>query len=463
MNWFSIALLVLSQFATGAALLCLVPDNVLRMLPRFVKLGMAMLLGLAAQTGAGLFLLLSGASLTGWWWVVFGGAGVLLLCGRWKALAALTARGESECTLEPPPVRFLVFAGATVLFVWCVASALFVPTTDYDGIAIWSYRVKVLLHEGSLNGDSLRDPWRIAPMPRHPYFLPVLETAYCLAGGGFSFAASHVPGILLYFSYLCVALGSTGLIAGKRLRAVAAASLLLMPAIAVQFWLEGPREPAIGVYAFAAVYCLALWIGQPSLSLVLLAAVFAVTAQQIKVEGTPIAAGVLAGAFLIAASSDGDRRLRLRQCLVAAAVVAVVALPWYLSRAAIPESRQDYDFTEGFGSNFADRIRALPFVGRMVASEFFVRPELYGIAPFAVVWGLATRWKRTVFPVRLALLIAPGLCLAGILAIYAVRQGQLSPERNVTFSRRIACVMPALVFAALCIPGRRADSKCDGG
>jgi len=56
--------------------------------------------------------------------------------------------------------------------------------------------------------------------------------------------------------------------------------------------------------------------------------------------------------------------------------------------------------------------------------------------------------RRRTWRESLILLLPLLTCLAGIVAIYVVRQEQFGPARNVTFSRRFVCVVPAIVLAS---------------
>lgn len=454
---------VLGQFAFGLAALSLLGEAALRCMPRLEKLASALLVGLVAPTYFVLLLLFAGLPLSGWWWTSFGLAGVAGLLFRPKALRALLA---SPPPIAPPPweglrpLGIMLAAALLALFAWAFLAAFYLPTTDFDGLAIWSFRVRVLLAERTFYTPTFLDPTRFTPMPRHPYFLPVLESSYALAYGSFHYALIHLPLLLCYAAYLGLAWAAAKSFQSLSWRSVAfACSLLLLPAMAVNPSVEGAREPFIGMLGFAALWYLVRWSEEPRSGWLFLGGVFALAAQQTKIEGLPLALGFAAAAFLITLSSDSSRLLRLRQTAFTALLMLLLALPWYYVRKRLLPSTHDYAFSSGFGSNLAQRIQALPQVGYLLMSELFLRPELYGLAPLAALVALLSGWKRRNAFQRLAVLIPPALCLAGILAIYAVRQGQMGPERNVSFSRRMVCMLPSLILASFYLPGCLLHSK----
>jgi hypothetical protein len=442
----AILLALLSQLCVGSAILACTPGRALDGASRFTRLAIVLFSGVASTTLAVLWLLCLGAPWDPGWLYAFGALGAVVTILRMRAfrvhwLVSPCVPCSSGWAALPLTVGFAALAA------WMLVSALCLPSVDYDSIAIWSYRVRVLLREGSLYSDSLRDPLRVAPMPKHPYFLPVLEALYC-GRAGFSQLATHIPHLVLFGTGAAVVLGACYEWLKGPVRLAVLAALLCMPAPAVQWWLEGAREPAIGVAAVWSTYWIARWLASPArLASVMLALGFAAM-YHMKVEGTVLAAASIAALFLAAALMPDASRARLASAGTVLTFVAIAALPWMLAKASIAPTNQDYDFTEGFAAGWGRRLHLVPFVVWMTFSEIFLRPELYGIAPHAAVVWLVLGIRRRTWRESLILLLPLLTCLAGIVAIYVVRQEQFGPARNVTFSRRFVCVVPAIVLAS---------------
>lgn len=448
-------------FTWGLALLSFLPARSIRIMPRCERLAAALLGGMFAGAYVGLLLLFCGLRLQGYWAPALGAAGAAILLlrrGRLRGMLGPPEMPEPACGVGPPPiVAALSLLGTAFLAAWMIGAAALLPALDYDSLAIWSYRVKVLLRERSIYSPSLLDPLRFNPMPKHPYLLPVLEAFYMFPGGVYSYTAAHVPHALGYVAHCAFGLALL-LSSGRRPRIwIAAIALLTMPAVAAAFSIESPREPLIGILGGFAAWFLIRWANGFRFEFLLMAAGFAFAAQQTKIEGMPLLLGLLPGAALIAAGSQSERRAAFKQVALVCILAVLLAAPWYLFRKAMPASAHGYDFSTGFGSDFGARVRALPRIARMTLSEAFLRPELYGLAGYAVLAGLVRGWSRRNWMERIGLLISPAMCCAAVLAIYTVRQGQLPPERNVTLSRRFMCFVPALVLASLAYPDRRRE------
>lgn len=447
--------------AAGYGLLALAPAATLHRMLRLEKFGAALLLGQGAVALGVLFGLFAGGTLSGTWYA--GGCGLglfLLLLGhrKWGALWLCRADGAS-LPMFPAPVVLFLLPGFLALAGWAVLAAAFLPTVDYDSLATWTYRVRVLFAERNLYVEALRDPVRLVPMRQHPFLLPVMEVGPVFALGRFSYAATHLPHVMTLAGFYALSWAAVRRLAhaGKTARAGALfAALLLMPAPAVQLSQESVREIMIGFYGLGAVYFLARWAETPRWLFILLAGFYGLVAQQIKVEGIPFVLGLALGAALLQVGSEARvRRLRLLQWGAAVALVAWLALPWWVVLNTLPQPTvHGYDFSADLDVTFGDRLRAVPKVMRVALSELFARPELYGLSCFAAIAGLGYGWSRRNAAARFALLAAPAACLAGILMVYLGRNERLPAERNVTFSRRMMCAVPALVFAGVYIPVR---------
>ncbi|MCX7625206.1 MAG: hypothetical protein N2Z21_03225 [Candidatus Sumerlaeaceae bacterium] len=440
----SVLLALIAQLGVGSGVLAFLPPHALERISRYTKVAIVLFCGLTVSGLSMLVLLCLGMPLAVEWFYALGAlgaTGAALFVRRFRDHWVVTCPNNSTLA-----ANFPLTLGTIALATWVVLAALCLPSVDYDSIAIWSYRVRVLLHEGSLYCDSLRSPLRIAPMPKHPYFLPVVEALYC-GRSGFSHAVTHVPHLAFYAVYVLVVLAFSRewFSCGRRL--LVRAALLCMPAPAVLWWLEGAREPAIGVAAVWCVYWLIHWLHKPTFTATVLCALGLATMYHIKVEGVAIAVGMCAAFVLGVLLSATDRRERAKQAVFVIVLLIVFAVPWEISKKLMPPSQQDYDFTAGFDSGWFGRLPVVPYVLWMAFGEIFLRPELYGAAPHLAAAWLLLALRRSTWRHAVIVLLPLALCFGGILAIYVVRQEQLGPARNVTFSRRFVCFIPAAVLA----------------
>lgn len=437
---------LIAQFCIGSAVLSLVSFSALQTVSRTTKAAVILFSGLAVPGLLILLLLCVGFPFDPQWFYALGALGAVITIFRRREFLCHWQKGGLSFSGNPPfPAALTV--GFVFLALWTTISALCLPSVDYDSIAIWGYRVRVLLNEGTLYTESLRDPYRIAPMPKHPYLLPVLEAAFC-GRAGFSHAAQHIPHLGLYLAFVLLVIGAAREWFVGEFQVLFLAAMLLMPAPAVQWWLEGAREPAIGVAALWSTYWFLRWLRHPSSSAAAFVGLALGAMYHIKVEGAAFAAGSLVAVFIVSLMSGADRRIRLLHFACLACALLFLVIPWTISKALMLPTTQDYDFTAGFAEGWSRRLSMIPFVAWMGLSEMFLRPELYGLAPhLGIIWlvrGITRRTWRAALPAVFPAL----LCLLGILAIYVVRQEQLGAARNVTFSRRFVCVMPSLVLVA---------------
>ena len=455
------------QWALGCFVVTMLPRGTVRRMAPAERHGMALLLGLFLTNLPPLWLFLAGYKLTLWMWLIPAACGFTMVIASPQNRRALvqfrdrmSASSLSSAALATERLMGLTTAlVALTLFSWVVWTARTTITTDYDGLAIWSYRTRVLVHEGVFRTPSLLDPVRLVPMAHHPYLLPVMEAGFCHVLRQFRFAFTHIPHVMAYGAYLLIGWGAAGALRRRHLGRgwLMVACLPLLPGAAEQVAAESVREPIMGFFGLAAVVSLARWAESPRLGHAVLAALFAIGAQQIKVEGTALAAGVAVGGLLVALAAPpraaaGGRTKRLRDWAIAVAIAGVIATPWALALRTIPPSSHSYSFGVHSRPNLSALVAGVPAAARLLLTELFARPEVYGLAPFCLVWGLWGGWSRRNAVVRLALLAGPMAVLVPVMVVYLDRQGLLPADRNVTFSRRIMVAFPALAFAALYLP-----------
>ncbi len=436
-----------------------------------VSTGMALatsaLLGPMFLGWLGLLVLWSGLRLSSWVALTLAllGAGFLWLV-RVRSGRSAPPIPTPDRRRGPKVIKWSDFV-PIILFLTASVAAIFIlamPTTDYDGLTLWSYRTRVFVREGIWDTPALFDPLRLVAMREHPYLLPSAEALWCVGAGGFSWMGQRGPHALMVLGWVMLAASAwrpLGICASWRW--VVAGALLAMPAATLGPWFESAREPLIGMLLGFATLLLVQWMRDPgAVHALLIGALAAALAQQIKVEGTPGLAGFFAAmtvtAFLEPWSAP-ESRLRRSAYLRALLILGVVILPWELIRRGLENSPHGYDVTTGLTHGWDQRVDAILLVLRLTLTEMFFRPEIHA---FSLTLALATtvflmahsgvsrRWRDWC---RAACAFLPALCiLVAVGAVYVVRQEQLPMERNLTYSRRMFAVMPGLLVAVLALP-----------
>lgn len=457
MTFVGMAAMLAANFIVGLALVSALGRPALVAMGRWEKAGLALLGGMLASAFVALLAMMGGMRLGPAPWIAVTAVAAVALAARPRATASLFARGYPAEPLFPE--RWMGWAIAVPMFAlvsWSILAAVTLPTTDYDGIVIWSYRVKVLLAEGMLDSPSLRDPSRFVAQPLHSYLLPVLEAGYCLAAGGYSEAACRVPHAVFYLGYLMVVGGAAGMVQRAGWRLAVGASLLLMPLMATGASMLSAREPVTAACALASTLLLARWAGSGHGPLLAGSALFALLVHQLKFEGTPFAMGWAAGVVVLVMRSKQPNRAGTQA--VAAAAVFLLAIPWALEKRGIPPVNID-PFMADWTQVFQLRVPHLATAAWLLVSEILFRPELYGVAGLVAIAALARGWRGGDAWRSLALLAPVGALVAAVILVYAMRQSQLPEERNSSITRRALIILPTLVFAAAVgIPRRRENA-----
>src|ERR1043166_3624741 len=135
LGYYAIAALIAGQLLLGAGGLSFARTRVLQAMSPVEKLCVAALMGITLHAFSILLWLYVGASLSDTLLYVslIVGAGFVGFLGRDKVFG----KGQSGAwRIESRPLKLGLGTAALALFSWVVIAALFLPTTDYDGIAI---------------------------------------------------------------------------------------------------------------------------------------------------------------------------------------------------------------------------------------------------------------------------------------------------------------------------------------
>jgi hypothetical protein len=452
-------LILLCIVAAGLGLVSLSGSRSLRLLSRSEKLALTLLFGLFACSFTLLMAVFAGFSLSLAWPVTSLIAGLVMMIFKRRNFSAIVQNHSSFCPELSPVLRIFFLIGAGVLLFWVISAALFLPTLDYDGLVIWSYRVRILLQERTLYTASLLDPVRIIAQPRHPYLITMMDLLFQLPKMRYSFPLMHFPLILIYLSYLCIGWNCARFVTGNIRKTILISSLVLLPAVPVELIVVSAREPIVAVFALTSIYLLCLWMSEGGRTFAIGSAICALMVQQAKIDGLPFAAGWVFGIVLyLSLSGDVVRR---RDAWIALCVF-LLSVPWLIVKRRIPASPMDPPFMSNYAALTAVRWRFVPRVLWMVMGELFLRPEVYGFAPHAALVALALGWRRNTVLKRLTVLAGPAAAAAAVFIIYVLRQGNLPVERNSSISRHLISFVPAMILAAWYQPAGSLKAKTSG-
>lgn len=400
------ALLTAGVVSSGYAVLCLLARG--RRLPGAAVVGLAVAIG-AGATSYEMFLL-SVAGLRP------GIAAVSGLCAAALLVLWVLARRSNLVRIAPPnlPVRRHEWALAVLVALpcaWLAADALRVPLHNIDAIAIWGLKAKVLAHETVRSSAYFHDPALSYSHQDYPLLVPFLTaTTYGLRGATDEplgkLANWGVFGALVLLVY-----------AGVRRNLSRPSSLVLLvlfvlsPSVLSQAS-GGLADPALMLYYAGSVVFLLAWLETDDTAHLRIGCLLTAFLLFTKNEGTALAAIHLAVFGLAARRSRGTRAaLALASH---AALVVLLMLPWFVFRAGLPKTHENYGALLR-PARIVDQIDRVPeilgFLGRTLV-DLRLWGGLWLLLPIA--WLLASKPG----PSRAAGVL--WACLACHLAVYVL-------------------------------------------
>jgi hypothetical protein len=362
-----------------------------------------------------------------WLYTLLAFAAVLLLGILWNSdrLASLggfgfLARSGPQSTRAPARLlTILVFA----LIIMLHAEALRFPLFTWDGRFIWNLKAMILLHEGTIFGESFMDPERIHFHRDYPLLLPGAYLGiYHLSGG----VADRMARLFLVHLSVMLFLAFHGSLRSRCAPWIAMAftALLAESAFRMDYTVRDGISLTTGVadFPFAFFLFLAAWLhlrgwrtSNPRWHL--LGGLMTGACLLTKSEGLVVFAA-LCVVNLLAARWLRRRptQNRLKHFTLAVAVPLAVVAPWLLLKASLPNF-YDEKFGDLIGvAGLAPLIQRLPRVLSLIAFEvtsirawnltWFLFPVAFMVA---IYWrGRRLHW----LPGAAAILIFSGYFLA---------------------------------------------------
>jgi len=401
------------------------------------KRGLVEVVGLSLALGAGnMGLLLFFASLAGFvpsrplFACLGAGAGIVIfILWRFGRLVRPSlafqriGRGEWWCVI---PALLL---GCS--FVAVALHALAIPLYEWDAFCIWGLKAKVLINESLRSNPSyFHDRSLEWSHLTYPLLLPFLTSGiYGVLGCVDDRLGKLVPVLI----YIAMSLVIYSALRWKLSRPRALCLLALQMAMPSTIWWAGSgnADLALALFHGAAVFFLARWLEEDDGRDLLLSALFAAFAAFTKNEGQALA--LADGAVLLLFSLLPFNRLRLARTGLFAAVVAALALPWFLWSRGLPHTDENYSAR----ISLAAIVSNLPKAG-IVAREFAA--QAVTVRQWGFVWVLLAlsgvfcrrAWRRACVRALWALLAAQ---LAIYAAVYLVTSWDVEELLRVTLDR----------------------------
>lgn len=303
------------------------------------RLGLAFGLGLVALT-LGLFGFSASGVVPAPW---VGGTVVALL-----AAAAVRVRGVRACRRllagsGDEPLGPVGAASAALILVLCASvgvASLLEPVVEWDVLAIWALKGKILLHEPVRASAYFQDATKAYSHPDYPLLWPFalawtwcgartedLQTIKLLAPALQAATLAAAYGLFRRFTTRPLAVLLTAVVAGSPMLASQTSRLL--------------ADPALALFVLAAFGCAALWLESDHRDDLRLAGLFAAGMLFTKNEGMGLHA-VLVAAIAALRIARGQRRLHAPALGWLVGVPLGLTAGWFLFRWGIPKLHEDY-------------------------------------------------------------------------------------------------------------------------
>ena len=446
MIWLRASAALLTTALFGAAILTLVAGDVRRFSPA-ERLGLSFGLGLIGLPW-GLFLL-SLAGVAPAWWL---GAGLtaLALAGalalRRDALPGWRASGESAPWTTAVVLPAALLGGFLLVH---TAVSLLEPVAEWDTIAIWALKAKVVLHEPVAASSYFRDPAKAYSHLDYPLLWP-----FAMAWVWTCTGSADLTSVKILGPALLAALAATfhGLAArrGPRAAAMAYTALLCGIPIVLSQTSRLLADAPLAFFALLAFGASSTWLESRDDAWIRLSGVFAAGMILTKNEGLGLAA-ILVMALLLC-------RAPVRPVATwTIALPAVLTAPWLIFRAGIPKLAEDYG-ARLQPALFLANIGRVPAIARALATEALNLEDWLLLWPL-VLLGLILGARRLRRPPSALVAVSLGLIAAMYGAVYVVTPWDVGPLIESTAARLMLHAAPLGTFCFFLQTQGREDAR----
>jgi hypothetical protein len=312
------------------------------------------------------------------------------------------------------------------------------PLVEWDVIAIWGYKAKLLLRETIAETSYFGDATRAYSHLDYPLLWPLVLRGTWSFVGHADVAAIKLVGVALMLAFAGAFHGLLSLGRDPLAALLATALLVSVPIWQAQVVRLGADAP-LAYFWLLCAGCSYAWLDGGGAGLLRLAGVFAVGVLLTKNEGIALF-GVLAASGIATLLAGGGRARLPRFLAWQVALPLLVTAPWFVWRARVPQLAEDYAARIGPGNALAHAER-LP--------EILTRTGSYMLVPedWLLVWPLvalacAIGIGRLAGRPLVFLFLCAQLPLAVYAYVYAVTPWELADLMEVSASRLLLHVLP---------------------
>lgn len=313
-----------------------------------LRRGLAFLLGPAVIAFAMFALNLTGIQTTPNVCRALGGLAIVV----WIA-SRRSDRPDADPTEATPSALERAFAlvvpticvGIGIAFVWLLPPA-------NDAFSNWGLKALALARDGTVRTTDLTEPGRFLFHPNYPLLVPLAQAFVHSCVGGPSEGAARGVFVLAQLGAGLVAFGTLRGRVPVRIAALAGAMIVVTP----QFWrsaldlrfpgsiVAGYADPMFTALVAGVLGTALVWARRPTSRNAAALGACIGFALFTKNEGQPLTLALVGAAVvgLIVARGRGSSVPKPHSLLVAAAVAAVIATPWFAFRATLPARDENY-------------------------------------------------------------------------------------------------------------------------
>ena len=411
------------------------------------RLGLSFGLGLVVLT-LSLFLASCGGLTPAWW---LGASALAVLSGvaavfrRTQGLAWLSPgpnQGQVTATRRERVVRIglAVFLVSTCLIVGAVS--LLEPLVEWDVLAIWAFKARVLLEEPVRSSQALRDVTRAYSHLDYPLLWPLAMSWVWACAGHADLQSVKVlaPALLASFA---------GLFYGLLRRRTDTTSALLFTAVLLGLPMllsQTSRlmpDSVTAWFVVAAFGCCGLWLQSNHPDDLRIAGACAAGVLFTKNEGIGFFL-VLVGMTLLLVLLKRTHPRRYRDLAWLVVIPVVATAPWFLLRVGIPKVHEDYG-TRLTVTAIAQNLGRVPAILHNCLAYFGDVEDWLWFWPLLAL-ALVAAAPRLIRPPLAFLAVSVALILAMDACVYVVSPWELDTLMVTTANRLLLQVAPLCVL-----------------
>ena len=334
----------------------------------------------------------------------------------------------------------IIMAGMAVI----VAGAVTSPLTEWDALAIWAFKAKVLVHAALCPTPIyFHDTSLSYSHLDYPLMVPFLTAGAYAAMGTVDDQTGKL--VSAFLDVLLVPMVYLGL--RWKLRRLPAACLSAMVAVLpmmLRYGGTGYADLPLAMFYAGSVFYVSRWIDQQQWKDLTLAILFSVFAAFTKNEGLVLS--LMNGVVILACGLWAARRRGWMAATMFIAAWLAMDAPWLIWSRNLPHTHEDY------GSKLlsSQLVTHLPRLKEIIPAMVVQTAEFQVWGLFWIMVGMLALlgWRALARPYVLALWILLGLHLMSYALAYSVTPWDIAVLMPMTLDRLFLHAVPAAAFLA---------------